>query len=356
MLRICFLGRFTGRGAEKATVTLANSLSERCAVHILNTAPRELVYPKNDNVVYETYSAKSVLSYIRHLRRYIKRNRIDILIAVEALTGITALPATLFRRTKCVVWDHGNFFQNKTSKNMHLARKLELLLCDAFVVLTRRDMALYRKNYKMIRTKLVNIYNSNSVTTDAAYNPGAKRIVSVGHIDKNKNFIIIPRMAAALFRDRPDWSWDIYGNGNPADFEELKGEIAACGMEEHVFLRDFEKDIGKIYTDAALCVMTSIHEGFPLTLIEAKSYGVPIVSFNIDTGPDEIVRDGVNGYLVDGYDQSVMAARIAQLIDSETLRRAFSEKADLDLDALSPEAILRQWAELFNSLNIREEL
>ena len=52
-----------------------------------------------------------------------------------------------------------------------------------------------------------------------------------------------------------------------------------------------------IYKKSAIYVLTSLMEGLPMVLLEAKAYRLPIVSFDIETGPDEIVDDGVNGYL-----------------------------------------------------------
>ena len=177
----------------------------------------------------------------------------------------------------------------------------------------------------------------------------SKRIISVGHIDKNKNFIIIPEIASILFKEHAEWVWDIYGSGSQSDCDELMNAISAYGLEEKVCIKGFEKDVSQVYKGASLCVMTSIHEGFPLTLIEAKACGLPVISFDIDTGPDEIIRDGVNGYLIEAFDKKAMTIKILQLMENEQLRKDFSDNSYLDLANLSPDVIVKEWTDLFNS-------
>ena len=69
-----------------------------------------------------------------------------------------------------------------------------------------------------------------------------------------------------------------------------------------------------MYCAAAMYVLTSEMEGLPMFLPEAKSYGLPIVSFDIETGSSDIVRDGVNGYLVKSGDTDTVAEKIYVLI------------------------------------------
>ena len=56
-------------------------------------------------------------------------------------------------------------------------------------------------------------------------------------------------------------------------------------------------------------VMTSQMEGLPMVLLEAKSWGLPLVSFDIMTGPSDIIQDGINGYLIEEGNIDEMAER-----------------------------------------------
>ena len=83
-----------------------------------------------------------------------------------------------------------------------------------------------------------------------------------------------------------------------------------------------------------------------MVLLEAKSWGLPLVSFDIMTGPGEIIRDGVNGYLVPPGDTAARAEKICRLIENEELRRDFSENSQVDIERFDSLEIIEQWEKL----------
>jgi UDP-glucose 4-epimerase len=86
----------------------------------------------------------------------------------------------------------------------------------------------------------------------------------------------------------------IYGDG------ELKDKIQQRICEERlpVELLPFEKDVYRVLANVDILVMTSDNEGTPLTVMEASYAGVPCIGTNVGSMRD-IVKDGVNGFLVD---------------------------------------------------------
>ena len=87
-----------------------------------------------------------------------------------------------------------------------------------------------------------------------------------------------------------------------------------------------------------------------MVLLEAKANGLPIVSFDCATGPREIVRDGVDGYLVPVGDVEGMSKRLAQLMESISLRRAFSEKCEESLYLFQREKVMEKWSIIIDSV------
>ena len=88
-----------------------------------------------------------------------------------------------------------------------------------------------------------------------------------------------------------------------------------------------------------------------MVLLEAKSYGLPIVSFDIMTGPAEIVRNSVNGYLVESGNIAAMAERICELIEQPPLRKQFSAAAALDMEKFEKRGIIEEWEKLLSQMN-----
>ena len=87
-----------------------------------------------------------------------------------------------------------------------------------------------------------------------------------------------------------------------------------------------------------------------MVLLEAKSSKLPLISFDIETGPDEIIMDGVNGYLVPAYEIEMMAEKICKLIENKEIRKSFSNNSKEGLGLFSKELILEKWNSLLNSI------
>ena len=122
------------------------------------------------------------------------------------------------------------------------------------------------------------------------------------------------------------------------------------GVLPQVQFKGNVKGKDNIYPDHAIYVMTSRYEGLPLVLLEAKQYGLPIVSFNCPTGPAEIVLDGENGYLIENFDINQMSQKIIELIEKNELRLGFSQNAMLDTDKFNKKKITKQWIELIEKM------
>ena len=105
-----------------------------------------------------------------------------------------------------------------------------------------------------------------------------------------------------------------------------------------------------IYKNYSIYVMTSYREGLPLVLLEAKANSLPIVSFDCLTGPSEIVRDGVDGYLIECYNEGKMVDKLSKLIENPCLRKEFSDKSRENLDKFGKNKIIKQWETLIDVL------
>ena len=107
--------------------------------------------------------------------------------------------------------------------------------------------------------------------------------------------------------------------------------------------------MNELYKKYAMYVMTSRFEGFAMVNIEAHYAKLPIISFNCDCGPDEIIQDGVNGYLVRCFDIDMMANKINYLIENPNVRIDMSSNTLLDKDKLQLENIIFKWKKIIFS-------
>ena len=96
--------------------------------------------------------------------------------------------------------------------------------------------------------------------------------------------------------------------------------------------------------------MTSRREGLGMVLLEAKAKKLPLVSFDIHAGPSDIIRDGIDGYLVPPFDTDAMAEKICYLIEHPEARKDFSNHAYGNIDKFRKETILEKWKKLIGEM------
>ena len=108
--------------------------------------------------------------------------------------------------------------------------------------------------------------------------------------------------------------------GGGDEEQSLREKTRSLGVEPFVVFAGYKKDIRKYYEIMDLSVLTSFSEGLSLTLLESMGYGIPIVATRVGGNP-EIVKEGVNGYLVQLQDKQALVDRIVELLRNEDLRR-----------------------------------
>lgn len=353
-MRICFLEGDMSRsgGAERMTAWLANALCETHHVHILSLRLEKdaVFFPLAGNVAHEVvppFSGKlGVCRQIRWIRGYLKKHAIDRVINVDMGMGFYGILAAKGTGAKVITWEHGNFYNNWGSRIFPYLRCYAAKKSDAVVVLTEKDRGNYLEHIKGCAP--VHAIPNPADRHDHLYDVRSKTILSVGHLLQNKGYHRVVEMAGKILPQRPDWKWVICGEGPERD--ALENAIAAAGLEKQVLLPGLQKDMDGWYRGAAMLVMTSDMEGLPMTLLEGKGWGLPLVAFDIMTGPSDIIADGVNGYLVSPFDLDAMAQRIAVLMDDAALRERMSVNSMMGMDLFSAEGIAEKWERLLKEI------
>jgi len=178
-----------------------------------------------------------------------------------------------------------------------------------------------------------------------ACRPGRRILLAVGRISEEKNFTTLVALFARLAPRHPEWDLVILGDGPLRPV--LCAQAAEAGMTERIFFPGRVGNMGDWYARASLYAMSSHFEGFPNTLVEAMTYGLPAVSFDCDTGPRDIIRHGVDGFLVPAGDAAAMEAALDTLMRDAALRAQFAVRATDARERFSMDKISRMWEALF---------
>ena len=149
--------------------------------------------------------------------------------------------------------------------------------------------------------------------------------------------------------DLSQWKLIIVGDGILKD--EIETKIKALNLQDSIILKPFTKEIEKEYLSASIYAMSSHFEGFPMVLIESTSYGLAPISFDIKTGPSDIIADNQSGFLVKDNDLQDYADKLITLMSDENLRANFGKKAKtLVSEKFSKEVVIKLWEKVFDEM------
>ena len=166
-------------------------------------------------------------------------------------------------------------------------------------------------------------------------------VLGVGRLALQKGF---ERLLRAFHRlDRPTLHLVILGEG-PERMNLLR---LACelGLETRLHLPGHVAAVETWYRHAACFVLSSRYEGWPMVLGEALANGCPVVSFDCDHGPSEILEDGKYGLLAPEGDVAALTGEIARVLDDDALRRDLAARGLERVRMFNPEKIASRWLE-----------
>ena len=291
-----------------------------------------------------------VMFKLRNLQR---KYQSSIVLSVGLNCGLYACLLKCCRGVKTIVCEH-NILQNSVYNSWRtvLKRKAVILMCDKLITLTEWDQEEYAKAYPKFRRKFQFIYNWIDIdprSENSEYDIQSKKIVTVCRIAPIKGIERSIEAFQKISARYPGWTWEVYGSGDETYLRELR-ELVEQRQVENFFFKGYCSDVSAVYPGAALYACTSFFEGLPLSLLEAKSWRVPIVSFDCKTGPGEIIEDGVNGFLVPDGDVGAFAERLERLMGDAGLRKRLSDMSYSNMDKFRKSEIVKQWIHLFETL------
>lgn len=179
------------------------------------------------------------------------------------------------------------------------------------------------------------------------------KLIAVGRMDSVNNHKGFPRLIQAyskIAHEFPEWQLEIIGQ-DQGQKQLLESQIKTLKMQDYIILKPFTTNIESLYLGADIFVMSSHLESLPMVLIEAASFGLPIIAYDIGT-----IRDCFdnNGILVEDNDEVSFCHAMQTLMSDEQKRIIMGwHGIKLAQTRFSKEKIVEQWLNLFKTLTLK---
>ncbi len=356
---ICFFSGDITRdgGTERAAIRLVNMLHKRisdCRFIFLSLteqmpAPTFIIEPGirrfylNDEWV---DAGPKYLTFIPKLHRFLIERHVDLIVDIDIVLDSLSVPAAKGLKTKVVSWEHFDFSYECTVAYRRVILKFCTKKADAVVTLSKTGARRMRR-YLDRKQGVVAIPNPMPKERTDPMRPRKEELLTVGHLTGIKGTDLLPEVAERILKEHEDWKWIVIGEGDLK--EEVLAGLEKKGLSKQVVLTGHQERIDPWYESAAIYVSLSRSEGLPMTLLEAKAHGLPIVGFSAG-GVSEVVRDKENALLYPVGDVDGIASGLKDLMDNEKKRLALAKNSLLDTERYSKERILKTWLRLFRKV------
>lgn len=360
MKKIIFYGGDLNRsgGTERVSSLIANGLARRgYQVIIISDQCGDKPFFELDASVrvvslFDTTGHNLVRTPLRiaRLRGLLIKEGPDVLISVESMMVLFSVPATLGLPIRHICWEHFHFKIDLGKRGRRLARQLAARFCDDVVTLTERDK-LFWQHGAPLKAHLQAMPNPCPYAIQVAHtSPEDSRLVlAMGRLAPQKGFDLLLRAWQKVISVEPTWRLRILGSGNDAQY--LKQLCSDLSLSNSVAFVPNTPDVESHYREAAIYCLSSRFEGFPMILLEAIAFGVPVVSFDCNNGPAEILA-GTGAALAPPENIDALADNLLRFIRDPALRAAVSKAEKLRAEVFQLNTVVDKWVALLEQSNM----
>lgn len=372
----CIYSMGVGGGVERVTTTKVNALVQQGHEVVILTTDYKgqptsygldksvkiidfgLGYAEDFNVPIWTRLFRTISKMKRHkkaMSAFLFDYRPDIVVTTHPVE--TAFLPFIKDGSKKVLEYHGSKFIYRMERSAKSILSLRGLLAriyeqrdacisrnfDAVILLTKEDYD--------SRGKQKNMYvipNPLSFEIQESADLSSPIVLAMGRHTEQKDFFSLVDIWEMVCDKFPDWKLRIVGDGYLKG--KLYGYVVDKGLQTSISVENGVSDVIPVYKEASIYALTSIFEGFGMVLVEAHALGIPVVSYDCPFGPNEIVRDKKNGFLIPPGNKSIFAEKLAILMRDESLRREMGARAKKDSSRYHLEHIMGLWIKLFKYL------
>ena len=356
-------------GVEKRTLRLIKAIldnNSNISIDLmLNQKKGELLNSADDRVALYSIGFRNTnfLSSFIRLKKLINNTAPDIIVAgLGQLSIITVIAKLIFKfKSKIILIQALPIYLANASLQVNIKRilgaRIFYLHLDKIVTVSKGVESSVNEISGKLNKKTVTIYNpviepdilskADEENHHPFFNNNVQVIISVGRLTKEKDHETLIKAFALVKKDiSREVKLIILGDGDKRP--SLEKLIHKLSLTEDVSLPGFADNPYSYMKRSSVFVLSSLWEGFGNVLVEAMALGVPVVSTNCESGPDEILENGKIGELVLVRDEVAMSkAIIKQLKAPDKPEILIKRASDFTVEKAAAEYI-----RVFSSLSL----
>lgn len=352
--RICIVAHGLGGGGLERVAAMQSIYLSDCnydvfIVTILNKIDYEYKGKLFNLGKYKTNS-NSVLNRLRRflvLKRFIKKNNIDVIIDHRPRTRwLNEWLISNFLYTKPTIYAIHSFKISNYIPTKKSFLNLRYKSSKKIVAVSKAIEKKIREDYGI--TNVQTIYNpieikhsENTVNFEKLFD----YILWYGRLDdaiKNLKLLI----DAYKISELPNRNYKLMLLGNGPDENKIKKYVSDHNLEESVVFVNHVLNPLEYVKSSKFVVLSSRYEGYPMVLPEALSCGIPVISTDCQSGPNEIINHKINGLLVKNNNKYLLSEAMNAFILDEELYKKCKLNSKSSVNHLDISLIKEQWIKI----------
>ena len=334
-------------GLERVLSTVSELLHySNCEVHGI-VLENEVEYPFHGTLIKLGHYSK-FQKYFK-LRSYLKRNQFDYVI--DFRHRINPWMELLFIHYmyagfKFIYTIHSSKLDVYLTAEKWVAQKILNKAYKIVAVSNALNEKIKTKYYFEKGVVIPNSIAAKTIEIEYAAELFFKYCIAVGRLVKLKQFDKL--IDTYCTSDLPKREIHLVILGEGEEKERLEKQIERLQMSKFIHLLGFKNNVFSYVTNAKFLVLTSKYEGFSMVILEALFAGTPVVSFDCETGPSELLQNEYNGLLVKNQDFSALHKALVRMVNDNCLYDFCKENAKTSVTSYSKEKISGKWLDLVN--------
>ena len=348
---------FTHGGAEKVITQIANNISETeidVLIISFDTPNSSSLYEISKNIEYirlgvgKTNTRASIISTLKRiiaLRKEIKMQKPDLVIGFMHSIFIPLAFALIGTKITLIASEH-------IVPQHYKKRKIEFALFVISSLFLKKITVLsetIKNSYpKFMQHKMIAITNPVEQAPEQYKKDSENNIIlNVGRLEEQKNQTLLIHSFHKLIQTHPQWTLRIVGDGSMRS--SLQDLVTDLNLSDHVTFTGEISEIQKEYMRGDVYALSSDYESFGLSVVEAMSYGLPVIGFADCPGVNELIVNNKNGLLISANQHNRIdefTKGLEQLIISAKFRAKLGEEGVQTSRQFSPDKIAKQWVNI----------